>query len=174
MRPGHSLLTMAVNLTTNQFFRDMAQNLNIIVRSTAAQSPWSQGLNDRHNGVLGEMVTKTLEDTKCNFDVALAWAVSAKNTLHNASGYSPNQLVFGKNPNLPTVINDHLPGLEGVSTSKIVAENLNAMHTARKKFIECESSEKLRRALRHQVRSHLTDSYKNNDQVLYKRNESDR
>ena len=29
----------------NQFFRDMAQHLNIVVRTTAAQSPWSNGLN---------------------------------------------------------------------------------------------------------------------------------
>ena len=26
----------------------------------------------------------------------VAWAVSAKNALHNCYGYSPNQLVFGK------------------------------------------------------------------------------
>lgn len=29
----------------NQSFRDMAQNLNIVVRTTAAESPWSNGLN---------------------------------------------------------------------------------------------------------------------------------
>ena len=73
----------------------MAQNLNIVVRTTAAQSPWS-------NGVLGEMVMKTLEDARCNFEVALSWAINAKNKLHNSRGYSPNQLVFGKNPNLPS------------------------------------------------------------------------
>ena len=43
-----------------------------------------------------------------------------------------------------------------------------------KNFIESESSEKLRRALRHQVRTNLADSFKNGDLVLFKRNESDR
>ena len=128
----------------NQFFQDMAQNLNIVVHTTAAQSPWSNGLNERHNGVLGEMVMKTLEDARCNFEVALSWAVNAKNTLHNSHGYSPNQLAFGKNPNLPSLLNNQLPALEGVSNSEIVADNLNAMHAARKGFIECEASEKLR------------------------------
>ena len=80
----------------NQFFRDMAQNLNIVVCTTTAQSPWSNGLNERHNCVLGEMVMKMLEDARCNFEVALSWAVNAKNTLPNSHGYSPNQLVFGK------------------------------------------------------------------------------
>ncbi len=56
----------------NQFFQDMAQNLNIVARTTTAQSPWSNGLNERHSGVLGEMVMKTLEDARCNFEVALS------------------------------------------------------------------------------------------------------
>ena len=73
----------------NQPFWDMAQNLNIVVRTTAAESLWSNGLNEWHNGILGEMVTKTLEDTFCSFEIALAWAISAKNTLHNVRGFSP-------------------------------------------------------------------------------------
>ena len=71
-----------------QSFRDMAQNLNIVVCTAAAESPWSNGLNERHNGILGEMVKKTIEDTHCSFEVVLAWAISAKNTLHNIHGYS--------------------------------------------------------------------------------------
>ena len=159
----------------NQSFRDMAQNLNIVVRTTAAQSPWSNGLNERHNAILAESVKKTIEDAKCNFDIALAWAVSAKNTLHSVEGgYSPNQLVFGRNPNLPSFLNDKLPALEGVSISEVVANNLNAMHAARKAFIENESSEKLRRAVRHQIRPAVAQTYQNGDLVLFKRNESQR
>ena len=30
----------------NQSFRDMAQNLNIVVHTTAAESPWNNGLNE--------------------------------------------------------------------------------------------------------------------------------
>ena len=99
--------------------------------------------------------------------------MSAKNTLHYVHGFSPNQLVFGRNPNLLSFLNDKLPALEGESTSEVVASNLNAMHTARKHFIKCESLEKLRRALHHQVRTGITQSYKNGD-VFYKRNLCDR
>ena len=81
------------------------------------------------------MVKKTLEDAGCNFEVALSWAVSAKNTLHNSHGYSSNQLVLGRNPNLPSLLNDQLSVLEGIGTSEIVADNLNAMHAPRKAFI---------------------------------------
>ena len=137
----------------NQSFWDMAQNLNIIVRTTPAESSWSNGLNERHNGILGEIVKKTLKDIHCSFVIALAWAISAKNTLHSVHRFSPNQLVFGRNPNLPSFLNDKLPALEGVSTSEVVASNLNAMYAARKQFIKCKSLEKLRRPLRHQIRT---------------------
>ena len=39
----------------------MCQNLNVIVRTTAAQSPWSKGLNESYNGIIGESVLKTME-----------------------------------------------------------------------------------------------------------------
>ena len=42
---------------------------------------------------------------------ATCWAVSAKNALANVNGYSPNQLVFGKNPNYPSELTSDLPGL---------------------------------------------------------------
>ena len=93
------------------------------------------------------MVKKTLEDTHFSFEIALAWAISAKNTLHSVHGFSPNQLVFGRNSNLPSFLINKLPALEGISTSEVVASNLNAMHAARKQFMMCEFSEKLRRAL---------------------------
>ena len=94
------------------------------------------------------MVKKTLKDTLCSFEIALAWAISAKNTLHSVHGFSPN---------LPFFLNNKSLAL-GVSTSEVVTSNLNAMHATRKQFIKCKSLEKLRRALRHQVRTSITQS----------------
>ena len=67
------------------------------------------------------------------------------------SGYSPNILVFGRNPNLPSVLSSSLPALEPCSVSESVQRNLTAMHSARKAFIAAESSERIRRALRMKV-----------------------
>ena len=120
------------------------------------------------------MVKKTIEDINCSFKGALAWVINAKNTLHSVHGYSPNQLVFGRNPKLPAFLNDKLPTLEGISTGEVVAGNLNTMHGAMRQFTTCESAEKLRHALCHQVRTSTAQSYKNGDAVLYKRNLYDR
>ena len=56
------------------------------------------------------------------------------------------------------------PALKGTNSSEVVAKNLNALHAARKAFIENEASEKLRRALRHKLRPITTTG----DKVFYK------
>ena len=86
----------------NQEFRDVAEALNIQVITTAAESPWSNGICERYNQVLGEMLDKIRDDIDCPLSVAIAWATSAKNSLQNIHGFSPAQLVFGFNPILPS------------------------------------------------------------------------
>ena len=153
----------------NDHFKDFCGNFNVNIKTTAAESPWSNGMVERHNGIIGQSVSKIVSDVQCDLDVALAWAVSAKNSLSNVYGQSPNQLVFGRNPNYPNVLSNYLPALEGRSISEIVASNLNAMHSARRNFIEMESKDKIRRALKHQVRPSSNIEYSNGDKVYYKR-----
>lgn len=157
----------------NSTFIDLCENMNINHMTTAAESPWSNGLVEKHNEIIGEAVCKIVEDTNCSVEVALCWAINAKNSLQNIHGFSPYQMVFGKNPNLPSVLNNKLPALEGVAASHLVAELLNALHSARKEFIKLENSEKLRRAFRAQTRTHSNIQYINGDDVFYKR-EDDR
>ena len=75
---------------------DLAEKCNIVIKTTAAESPWSNGLCERHNGLIGRNIHKVRLDTGCSLEIALAWSVSAKNCLANVYGFSPNQLVFGK------------------------------------------------------------------------------
>ena len=95
----------------NELLRDPGEQLNTRVLTTAAESPWSNGIVERHNAVLGTMIKKIIEDTACTGEIALVWALSAKNALANNYGYSPNQLVFGKKTNYPCAMNDKLPAL---------------------------------------------------------------
>ena len=85
------------------------------MKTTSAESPWPNGTVEKHIGVIGNMMEKVLLDVGCSLEVALAWCLSAKNALLNAHGYSPNQLVFGYNPNFLSVIENKLPALEGVT-----------------------------------------------------------
>lgn len=71
-------------------------------------------------------------------EVAVTWAVSAKNALKN-SRFLPNQSVFGQNPYFPSACTDLLLALDDKKGNEIVAENLNALHLTRKKLIKNEN-----------------------------------
>jgi len=156
----------------NSEMRELGEAFNMKIRTTAAERPWSNGVCERANAVIGSSVAKIVADCKCAPDVALAWAVSARNALSNYSGLSPNHLVFGFNPVVPNVFVNDIPAMNQVESSDIVRNNLNAMHVARKQFMEIESSEKLARAMRHNVRASDANDVCAGDEVLYKRNDS--
>ena len=56
----------------------------------AAEAPWSNGLVERHNAILGYTIAKTIGYVKCDLELALSWATAAKNSLKNINGFSPN------------------------------------------------------------------------------------
>ena len=126
----------------NDEFREMGEQLNINIRTTGAESPWSNGIVGKHNSVIDNMMEKVLADVSCSLEVALGWCLSAKNALLNSYGYSPNQLVFGYNPNFLSVMDNKLEALSGRTSSEVIASHLNALHSARR-FIEIEADDKL-------------------------------
>ena len=85
---------------SNDEYRELCEQFNIECATTPGESPWSNGVVERHNGVLMEAVKRTMDECQCDLETALSWAVSAKNALSNVSGFSPNILVFGRNPNV--------------------------------------------------------------------------
>ena len=103
----------------------MAQNLNIETKTTAGYSLWSYGL-ERHNQTLTEIIQKVKGEHRCDWHTALDWALMAKNKMLNVHGYRPDQLVFGQNPNLPSILVDKRPALEGTTMSARVGEHISA------------------------------------------------
>ena len=66
---------------------DFAEKFNVILDTTAAESAWSNGLVERHNGVLNDMLQKVMKDANCPVDIALSWSLAAKNCLLNVYGF---------------------------------------------------------------------------------------
>ena len=115
------------------------------------------------------MLDKVLEDQQLDLDIALAWCINAKNSLANVHGFSPFQLVFRQNPNLPSTFSDKPPAYTPADTSNILVNNLSALHKARQAFIASENAEKIRRALSNNVRTSGDTKYVTGDKVYYKR-----
>ena len=131
---------------------DVAEYLGVRSSFTAARSPNQNGLNERNHAICDKMLEKMLmHDPQLSAEVALTWALTAKNTLQNVSGFSPFQIVFGKNPSLPSVYTAGPPGLEEVVMNKSVADHINALFSAREAYIAGESDRTLKAALKQRI-----------------------
>ena len=155
----------------NSEFIELCESFNITVLTTAAESPWSNGLCERHNAVLADMLDKIIEERQCDLETALCWAVNAKNSLSNVHGFSPYQLAIGYSPKMPCVLENWPPANESTS-NEIVLRNLKSIESSRKAFIEAESKEKIKRALKSNLRTCNDQKFVSGDIVFYKRNDS--
>ena len=88
------------------------------------------------------------------------------------SGFWPAQLVFGQNPSLPMIMNAKPPALEN-SSVEVVAESVGYQEYQRG-FVKDESSWKIKRALRHNIRPAGNNKFFTGDLVYYKRGDSRR
>ena len=59
----------------NTLFTNMAELFNINVKPTAAESPWSNGMVERHNAILAKTIEKLSLEHKNKYpiDVIIAW-----------------------------------------------------------------------------------------------------
>ena len=151
--------------------REMAENFNIDVIATPEYSPWSNGLLEIHNRALTEILLEVRHDHQLDWTTAFSWALMAKISLHDVHGYSPFQSVFGRNPNLPSVLIDQPPALEGSTMSEHVRKHINALHASKEAFVKAECSERIRRALRKQIHSSSRE-FSPGDKKYYKRPDS--
>ena len=154
---------------SSELTREVVSILNVMDHTTGAESPWSNSLCERNYALADNILQSVLRDyPDMKLDVALAWACNAKNSLTNIHGYSPYQLVFGRQPRLPNVVNDPPPAWEIKTKSKKLIENLTMMHATRQAFMKAENCERLKRALRAKIRTSST-VYEHGDIVYYKR-----
>ena len=148
--------------------------LNIQVLTTAAQSPWSNGTCERNHQIVDSILSKLTHDFPGTPEnVLLKWACSAKNSMQMVEGFSPYQLVIGRNPNLPGITNSTPSTLETSSMSEAFTRHMNGLHAARKAFTESESCERIKRALKHRVRT-SEQVFMPGDKVYYKRDQQER
>ena len=131
---------------------DIAEYIGVRSSFTAASSPNQNGINERNHAVVDRMIEKMrTQDPSLTAEVALTWALVAKNTLENVSGFSPFQLVFGKGPSLPSVYTAGPPGYKEVVMEKSVANHINALFLAREAYVQGESDKILKMALKQRI-----------------------
>ena len=158
---------------SNEEMREVASNLNIELLTTGAYSPWQNGIVERNHYSTDLIIKSVMRDyPKMSLEVAIAWAVTAVNSMTNVRGFSPYQLVFGKQIKLPNILEDPPPAWEEPERSKTLLDTLQAIHAARESYIKAERCDRIKRALRAKIRINDT-IYKNGDIVYFKKEGED-
>ena len=154
----------------NLKFIDMAESVNIKVKVTAAEPPFSNELVERHNFIIADMMDKVLEESQhLDMGLTLTRCLNAKNSLANVNGFSPFLFAFRQNPKLPSTFADKPPALILHDTSRILTDNLTALHKVRQVFVSIESSERIQRALNNNVRTSADTKCITRDSVYFKK-----
>ena len=149
-------------------FSEMCDLLGIEDKTGAAHSPWSYGLIERHHGVCD----KTFEALRRDFpgykdSILLQWAVMVKNSTPTSTGWSPMQVVYGRNPVLPSLVDSNPAQLKEEVLSDALMQNWNAMNEARVKYNESLADTQLKTMLKAKVRRNQT-VFKAGDNVYWK------
>ena len=156
---------------SNEIMEDVAHKLGIKSTTTSSYSPHQNGLNERNHAVVDLMVTRMMaSDKTLSSEMALRWALNAKNSLENYHGFSPYQLHIGRNPIMPSVTRDGPSSYETECKSESFAANLNAMHSARQEFTQAECSTILKKALKSKIHPRGEDISKG-DWIYFKKND---
>ena len=123
-------------------FKDMVDLMGVRDRTTGAHSPWSAGVVERHHAVCDRTYDSLCKDfPHYKKELLLQWAVMIKNSQPTARGWSPFQVVYGKNPVLPNLMDSPISAMREEVTSEALMQNMNALAKARVKFNEqlCDS-----------------------------------
>ena len=86
----------------SELFRHMCCLLEINQTKTTSYRPCSNGMVERFNQTLVNMITTYVNKEQDNWDVYLPIVTSAyRASVHESTGFTPNQLFFGREANLP-------------------------------------------------------------------------
>ncbi len=152
---------------------EVSDFLNVVHLTTASEAAWMNGLCEKNHETNDNILGAIVRDYP-NIDLksALAWACTAKNSLSNVYGFSPFQIVFGKNPRLPSILNDPPPAWEIKPMSKTLQQNLALINRTREEFVKSLSCAKIKKALTSRVRT-MDRVYTPGQEVYYKRDRDD-
>ena len=152
----------------NSKMRDLCKNFNIRMFTTAAFSPHQNGLCERNHQVVDEIIEKMITGgSYAKVKDALQPAIFAKNIMTNSTGYSPYQLVYGKNPRIPGAIDNSPPAQDGMTSSALIQKRLTGIFEARKALAKADNKARLKLAERSS-RAPKLEKYEMGDQVYYK------
>ena len=114
------------------------------------------------------------EDSTLSLEDAVSHAVNAKNMQINKTGFSPRQLMFGKQ-NIVAGISDVNPAcLEPVVESDCFRKELINRQKSEDLYRKIDANSRIQKVLAQKTYGYTDNSYQSGDLVLFKENEKNR
>ena len=138
-------------------FLSWLESMFIQIQVIAGEAAWQVGKHSRHLEVLKENMTLlSLEQgPDTGSEELLAFALSAKNSLHQTRGYSPNQWVFGQEKEQVgswLQFGNHLPMNSRRYQDRSFEQNIQDMQKARETFLKADARRRILRAEKGKAR----------------------
>ena len=132
---------------------EMADLMGAVDKTTGAHSPWSAGVVERHHAVVDACLDSLIQDyPSYSVDTLLAWAIMIKNSQVSNKGWSPFQVVFGRNPSLPNLMDSPISAMTEETTSYALKKNMDSLAAARTRFNEALCDVRVAKMLKSKVR----------------------
>lgn len=105
---------------TSQFWKTLADQLNISMKYTTARHQQANGLAESSVKIVKQLLNVVLNEKSIDWTEALPIVqLVYNNTPHTVTGFSPFELTYGQDVNsliLPTTTSDHVPAVKEITT----------------------------------------------------------
>jgi transposase InsO family protein len=97
----------------SELFTNICKLLKIKKIKTTAYHPQSNGALERTHRVLVEYLRCFILEDQTNWDKWISYATFVFNTTpHTANGFTPHELMFGRKPNIPSILQKEPPNVQ--------------------------------------------------------------
>ena len=151
--------------------RDLCQFHGIRYTTTASHSPHQNGVIERGHAICDRSLERMLSaDPALKPEIALSWVLMAANSMQNVDGCVPFQLMFGRVPKHPSLVEEN-PGQDEVlaDSQSQWARHYRIQMAAREAFAASEADKTIRKALRQRIYADIS-RVQTGDWVYFKRN----
>jgi len=152
----------------NEKMMEMAQAAGIGIKSTGSYSPDQNGLNERNHGLADIIVEKLRQECpEMSLQDAVDQAAWGRNAqINELRGFSPFQLVFGRNPSLPGVSDATTGGLETMTHGEISTAMFQRMIKTRLLMLNTNYDHKLKVAAKERLTGNVDIVFGLGDEVV--------
>ena len=170
--PPKYIMSDRGNEFLNAEVEDLCQFYGIKYTTTAAYSPHQNGLVERGHATADRALERKITADPClKPQVPLAWVIYATNTMQNVNGYVPFQLVFGRLPRHPLLVEDNPEANEVIADPQAQwARHYRTMMAAKEHFIAVETDSIIRKALKQRIYTNPT-KINDGDWMYFRRNQ---